>query len=147
MHPKSERVSSIVLLGLADDLVPELERVLSDERHAVYSRPFPAPSLLLKLIDELHAEIVFCAAAPTQYTRLLEALKERKPSVRLVVVSQRPEVSEWLETLEAGAWDYCAPPFEPARVRWILEGALKSRPASTQHLNLSRTSPFAPAPL
>ena len=40
------------------------------------------------------------------------------------MVSRFPEVSEWLDAMDAGASDYCASPFEPAQVRWILESNL-----------------------
>lgn len=39
----------------------------------------------------------------------------------MVVVSRLPEVEGWLNALEAGAADYCAAPFEPAQLGWLLE--------------------------
>ncbi len=130
MRQKSDCVSSIVLLGLADNLVSELARALSDQQLTVRSLPFPSPSRLSSLINGLDAGVVFCAAEPAQYARVLEAIDDRKLDIRLVVVSPQPEASEWLQVLEAGAWDYCAPPFDSTQVSWILESALRSRCAS-----------------
>ena len=130
MRQKSDRVWNIVLLGLADNLVPELARVLTNRQLTVRSLPFPCPSSLSSLIDGLDAEVVFCAAEPAQYTSVLEAIERQKPDIRLVVVSPQPEVSEWLQALEAGVSDYCAPPFESTQVSWILESALRARCAS-----------------
>ncbi len=42
----------------------------------------------------------------------------------VVVVSRLPEVSEWLDALDAGAADYCAAPFEHQHMSWLIESAL-----------------------
>lgn len=69
---------------------------------------------------------MFCPAEPEQYASLLEAMKAERPGVPVVVVSRLPEVSAWLHALELGAVDYCAPPFEPDHIQWILQSALKA---------------------
>jgi DNA-binding NtrC family response regulator len=43
-----------------------------------------------------------------------------------VVVSRHPEISDWLDSIEAGATDYCAAPFENAQVKWIVESSLRT---------------------
>jgi len=52
-------------------------------------------------------------------------MKAERPGLPVVAVSRLPEVSAWLNALELGAADYCAPPFEPAQIHWILQSALK----------------------
>ena len=140
MAKKSDGVSSVVLLGLADNLAPELRRALSGRQLAVCSVPFPNPlspsdlsgaSDLSHLLDGVDAEVVFCGAKPEQYTSVLGAIKQHKPGVPLVVVSRLPDVCEWLEALKAGACDYCAPPFESTQMGWILESALRARCGSS----------------
>ncbi|HLW78871.1 MAG TPA: hypothetical protein VKU44_04645 [Terriglobia bacterium] len=130
MRQKADCVSSVVLLGLAENLVPELAQALAGKQLRVRSLPFPGPASLSSVIEGLDAEVVFCAAEPTQYTSVLEAIGHQKPRIRLVVVSRQPEVAEWIEALEAGAWDYCAPPFDSTQLSWILASALGSRCAS-----------------
>jgi DNA-binding NtrC family response regulator len=120
-------ISKIVLFGLEDSLAAELARELAGQTQTVSSFPFLAASDCSALIDEAHADVVFCAAEPERYTPLLEVVKQKKPGLPIIVVSRCPETSQWLEVLEAGASDYCSPPFEPIQMRWILETALKSR--------------------
>ena len=35
------------------------------------------------------------------------------------------ETQEWLDALEAGAADYCAAPFEPVQLRWLLDAHMR----------------------
>jgi DNA-binding NtrC family response regulator len=56
---------------------------------------------------------------------LLEAIAHRWPELPVIVVSRMPEVSEWLDAIEAGAADYCAAPFESAHIQWILSSTLR----------------------
>ena len=44
--------------------------------------------------------------------------------VPVVVVSRIPETSEWLDAIDAGATDYCAAPFEPQHISWLVQSAL-----------------------
>jgi DNA-binding NtrC family response regulator len=122
--------SKIVLFGLADDLAAESRKVLAEQGHAVFSFPFVSAPHALILIEQLHADLVFCAAEPELYKTLLEAIKQKTSSLPFVVVSRQPDTSAWLDALQAGASDYCAPPFESISIRWILESALSSRRAA-----------------
>lgn len=75
------------------------------------------------------ADIVFCPSARPILREAL-ALFPRTP---VVVVSRLPEVEGWLDALEEGAADYCAPPFETIQIRWLLEthaGARQSMAAA-----------------
>ena len=125
---KRNSLSKIVLFGLADSVAAELVRGLSDQARAVYSFPCAPARDCLALIEELRPDLVFCAAEPERYTPLLEAVRLEKPGLPIIVVSRSGETSEWLNALEAGASDYCAPPFEATQIQWMLETAFKSRP-------------------
>ncbi len=117
----------IVLLGLDDSLARELRAVLT--KQDVYSEPFLSGTECLGTVERLGADLVFCAADPERYIDLLDAVRREKPDLPVVVVSRTPEVSEWLDAIEAGASDYCAAPFEPAHVQWILDSTLKHHSA------------------
>lgn len=71
------------------------------------------------------ARIVFCAC---ESGHLQEALLEF-PNLPIVVVSRLPEIVDWLDALEAGAADYCAAPFEPVQLRWLLDAHMRPRAA------------------
>ena len=71
------------------------------------------------------ARIVFCAAE----SGVLQQAMMQFPHVPVVVVSRLPETDDWLDALEAGAADYCAAPFEPAQLRWLLDAHMRPRQA------------------
>lgn len=72
-----------------------------------------------------HADIVFCPAVPALVSKALKAFRG-KP---VIVVSRLPEVEDWLDSLELGAADYCAAPFERAQLNWLLDTHLGARRA------------------
>lgn len=77
-------------------------------------------------------DVVFCPAQTLMLRSLLnlmalsvperqEANEEAKQAIpRLIATSRLPSEEEWLGALEAGAADYCAAPFEPVQLRWLL---------------------------
>ena len=115
----------IVLFGLDDALASELRRVLVSQQQTVFSEPFLAPRECLAVVDRVGAELIFCSSHGKRYAALLDAVSRLKPDLPVVVVSRVPETAEWLDAIEAGASDYCAAPFEPAHIQWILDSALK----------------------
>jgi DNA-binding NtrC family response regulator len=116
--------SNVVLLGLAEDLASESGRVLSEQGHKVYSFPLLSASSALNVLKQVHADLVFCPAEPERYNLLLDAITQKMTGLPLVVVSRHPDASAWLDALQAGASDYCTPPFESIHMRWIMESAL-----------------------
>lgn len=81
-------------------------------------------SISCHLTDEPRsADIVFCGWDPNEVSKRISAYG-CKP---VVIVSRLPDVSGWLDALEAGAVDYCASPFEPVQLRWILEAHLRGK--------------------
>jgi len=71
------------------------------------------------------AQIVFCAAD----SGALQEAMSQFPHIPVVVVSRLPETDDWLDALEAGAADYCAAPFEPVQLRWLLDAHMRPRQA------------------
>lgn len=123
---QSGTVPTVLLMGLAEGLAEELGKALSQEGCTVRCEPLSPRDLALRLIDRADADVVFCPAEPEQCAPLLEAMKTERPGLPVVAVSRLPEVSAWLDALERGAVDYCAPPFESAQIHWVLQSALKA---------------------
>jgi DNA-binding NtrC family response regulator len=124
---------TVVLMGLAEGLAEDLRKALSQQGCAVRSEPQAPRSLALRLIDQVEPDVVFCPAEREHFVPFLAAVRAKKPGLPVVVVSRLPEVPAWLDAMELGAADYCAPPFESIQIRWILQSALKtpcSKPAS-----------------
>lgn len=118
----------IVLFGLDDVLASELTDVLSCQRHSVLAEPYRSPGDCVGAVEQAGADVVFCCSERDKYMALLEAIGRKNPELPVIVVSRVPEVSEWLDAIEAGASDYCAAPFETSHIRWILESTLKRKP-------------------
>ena len=74
--------------------------------------------------DELEgvetADLVFCSALGAQLRHVLQVTQQGPARPPVIVVSRLPEVSRWLDAMEAGANDYCAAPFEKKHLGWIL---------------------------
>ncbi len=104
-----------LLFGVSEDLAGELLRPLSELcsliEHEKHHLTAPADS---------SAQVIFCGAD----TKIVSKLRKANPDAFIVVVSRHPEVSDWLDSIEAGATDYCAAPFETAQVQWILESSM-----------------------
>ncbi len=114
-----ETQKSIVLLGLPDALGRQLLQVLRRQTWAVVSQPC--------LSADFAADLIFCAAEPECYREVLDELKHKKPGLPVVVVSRLPDISNWLDAMEAGASDYCAPPFDARHIQWIVQSAFRSQ--------------------
>lgn len=104
---------SVHITGLDE----ELRTGLSEALRALSCRESNTPQM---------AQIVFCDWNPAQFGRRIKEF-DGKP---IVVVSRAGDVALWLDALEAGAADYCAPPFEPTQIRWILDALLQRRSRS-----------------
>jgi DNA-binding NtrC family response regulator len=121
---------NILLFGLDDALASELAGALVNQGRKFASTPFrPTPGGMKRAIRP-GIGLVFCPAETERYRLLLDFIRRERPELQVVVVSRRPEVSDWLDAIEAGAADYCSPPFESAQVRWIIENTLKYRHAA-----------------
>jgi DNA-binding response OmpR family regulator len=119
MMAQSVSATKFVLHHLDTTLAEQLAEAVSDSGRAFCSSG--SPSDCLTLAERLDANVVFCEAKPSQYRPLLAALRQKGLRLPVVVVSRLPEVSEWLDALDAGAADYCGAPFEHRQIRWLLE--------------------------
>ncbi len=118
---------TILLIGLEGALNTELAGALSQQGCRFQSQPraavYPPDAQLAEF------SLVFCAADSQCYEPVLESLRCRKLNIPVVIVSRGPDILGWLDALEAGASDYCSPPFEPVGVASIL-GNARSRLAA-----------------
>jgi DNA-binding response OmpR family regulator len=113
-------MARVVLSGLDIRSASQLAGLLEFDGHRVRRQHYLVP------VDEfLHADVVFVGGAPGQYLPLLRQLRGLNRSLPIIVVTPVPETTEWLNALEAGATDYCAPPFDMRQVRWLLMPAGK----------------------
>jgi DNA-binding response OmpR family regulator len=108
-------MAKVLLFGLERSLSNELNPVLEKLGQTVQIESSTSCAL-----DHTDANVVF-AAGDT-----LDAVRNKRPELPVVVVSRLPEVRGWLDALEAGATDYCGAPFEPAQVRWVLDSSLRA---------------------
>ncbi len=116
MMPKDP---NILLLGLEESVAAELACALRRNQQEFRSHS----CLPLEALDDFG--LVFCAADRQRYVNVLAFIRRLRLPLPLIVVSRQPDTSEWLDALEAGAADYCSPPFETVQIRWIVENALK----------------------
>lgn len=75
-------------------------------------------------IREQDPDIIFCPLSAELATVLASLIRE----VPVIVVSRIPDTREWINAMEAGACDYCAPPFEFSQMRWMLNAATHGSP-------------------
>lgn len=110
-------------------LICQMEPALERELKAALDHPAiqlkacscKDPALCAIEIATTHPDVVFISS----HVSLANLLQQVSRKVPVIVVSRNPETNEWLDAIEAGAADYCAPPFESAQLRWILQGAAR----------------------
>ncbi|HEY1204502.1 MAG: hypothetical protein ABSH46_04860 [Bryobacteraceae bacterium] len=117
----------IMLFALDNTLASELASVLTFERRAFRSAPFDPTAEGVRAAVPAGTALVFCSADRETYTLLLNLIKQEELELPVVVVSRHPETDEWLDAIEAGAADYCSPPFEAFQISWIIDNTLKYR--------------------
>ena len=110
--------SKALFCNLDDGLSRELRTALNDTLEIPTSE-FSSPSECLQEARTSESQIIFCPFS-TQLISLLSTLDSRVP---VVVVTRHPEAREWIDSIEAGATDYCAAPFEPRQLRWIMSSS------------------------
>jgi len=116
--------ANILVIGLEESLAAELTQCLSELRHRVFSERCVSPADWVRAMDRTAADLIFCTADPGAYEVLLKLLREEQRHVPVVVVSRLPEFDKWLDAMDAGAADYCAPPFETRLIRSIVDNLM-----------------------
>jgi len=114
--------TNFILHELDERLAAQLCRAAFKPGQAFYLAR--STSECLSLAERVRAGVVFCNSEPRRYQALLNEMKRQGLRLPVIVVSRIPEVSEWLDALDAGASDYCAAPFEPQHMAWLIESSL-----------------------
>ena len=99
---------SAILFHLEEKLEAELAASLTAASFGVQRVASAQP--------DVSGDLVFCTTGPA-----FHVAKALFPHLPVIVVSRLPDANEWLDALEAGAADYCAPPFEVIHLRWLIE--------------------------
>ena len=126
-----QQISSrrILLLGFEKAVYAKLAEILARQSHSVWPQPGGAGrrslQTSLQLIEESAADVVCCPADTAHYPLLVNEVKKRELRVPVVVVSDSPNLSEWLDAIQAGAWDYFGAPFEAAHIRHVIDNAVQ----------------------
>ncbi|MCC6340598.1 MAG: hypothetical protein IT166_00275 [Bryobacterales bacterium] len=96
-----------------------MEKELAGQlRNALHRQALPVTMETCDDVDSLRStspDLVF-SGFTTDLTNLLNAI-----TAPVVVVTRHPEPGEYLDAMDAGAADYCAAPFEPSHLGWILQ--------------------------
>src|SRR5580698_8754905 len=112
-------MAKVFVTGIEESIARALQQALAVERHHIEHRPCTAP-----VDDFLDADIVFAGGDAKQYLPLLQRVRQSRPALPFVVVTDFPRISEWLDALEAGATDYCSAPFQSRQISWLMESAV-----------------------
>lgn len=122
MLSQDNPTATFILHELDESLSAQLCKAAGGSRLVFYFSSSTADCLALA--KRLHADGVFCSSEPGECRKLLTRMKGKGLHMPVVVVSRIPEVSEWLGSIEAGATDYCAAPFEQRDISWLLRSVL-----------------------
>lgn len=112
--------ANVILFGLSEGLSNDLQQVLARLGGGLDAVPLESAEACLDIARQRGADVLFCAPDTT----LVRELRARCPHAVIIAASRFPNTDDWLDTIEAGANDYCAAPFETAQLRWILQSNL-----------------------
>ena len=101
---------------------------------ASVTRVLTVPIALPKGETEAY-DAVFCDwdCADGTWKEVLSKLRELDLQIPLIVLSRCGCEKEWVEVLEAGAFDFLVPPYNSAQIRAVLEHALASTQPGIPH--------------
>lgn len=112
--------ATVLFHGLDADLAVDLRQALAGFCEGIQAEVLEGAGQARAALRGGKATIVFCGTKP----EVVKDLRRINPNALIVAVSRLPETADWLNVIEAGADDYCAAPFEPHQLRWILDSTL-----------------------
>lgn len=113
---------SALLCQLEPSLQAELKTALSNPELAVSTYTCDGIGECRQFTRTRYPDILFCPLS-ADLPAFIACCGDEVP---VIVVSRVPDTREWIAAMEAGASDYCAPPFECSQLRWILTSASHS---------------------
>ena len=119
---------NILLLG-SDSDSDRLDRIINP--YANLARAASARDALAEVNSGIY-DVVLCPwdVPDASWRTVLEQLHRRRPEIPVIVFHHCGCEQEWLEVLEAGAFDLLCPPYEEGPVMARIEHAVASRYAS-----------------
>ena len=120
------------VLFIGNDDGAEVAEILA--QFAAVTQVLTVPTTLPKEEREAY-DVVFCDwnCADGTWHDVLLRLKELSLQVPLVVLSRCGCEKEWVEVLEAGAFDFLVPPYTTTQILAVLEHALESTQPGVAH--------------
>ena len=109
--------ANVLFFGIDPELASDLQQALTGLCDGAQREALPGAADSLSTLKDGDVDLVFCNAD----TNVIRNLRSTAPHTLLVAIGRFPEVSDWIDSLEAGADDYCAAPFERHQLRWIFE--------------------------
>jgi DNA-binding NtrC family response regulator len=113
----------VLLLGSDEDWFA-LEELLA--QHAVVTGVRSVSEALAELAKEDY-DVLFCQRNTATWRTVLAELRNRRAELPVIVFCHSGGEGEWVEALEAGAFDLLAPPYNHDRIVAALESALASQ--------------------
>lgn len=110
-----------LLLGLDDSTAQGLAPILKRRGYTVDQQALRLSGDYSDLLRSLQPDVVFCAAEGEAYLGLIEQARASMPGLPIIVVGRCAEPRQWLDALDAGAYDFCVPPFESVAIGWVLD--------------------------
>lgn len=126
-----QTVPKVLFIGSNSDGA-EVAEILA--QFASVTRALTVPSALPVEGTEAY-DAVFCDwdCADGTWRGVLSKLKELNLQIPLIVLSRCGCEKEWVEVLEAGAFDFLVPPYTSTQILAVLEHALASSQPSMAH--------------
>ena len=118
------RVPEVLLICDADERTI-LQKVL--EPHAELTCAY-TPEEMCEQLERASYDALFCARSLSMgsWREVLEEVRQFYPHLPVIIVSRTADEQEWLEVLEAGAFDLLGPPYYERVLLSVLEHAMVS---------------------
>ena len=121
------RVPEVLLLCDVDEKAI-LQKVL--EPHAELTCVC-SPEEMFEQLERASYDALFCARSLSMgsWREVLEEVRQFYPQLPVIIVSRTADEREWLEILEAGAFDLLTPPYHQRALLYVLAHAMVSHDA------------------
>jgi len=120
------RVPDVLLLSADRSEIAQIEGILKQ-----YANLTPTDDLsqVMDLLANRDFDALFCAWSfqKGSWMDVLEGVRMCRPDLPVIVLAPGPNVREWTEVLEAGAFDLLVPPHDGRSVQAVLEHAAATR--------------------
>ena len=117
-------MAKVLFIGLDAVLADQLAPLVKAHEFDIEAKPANVRPFELR-----GADVVFASGDDAHYRELLSAVRADNTLLPYIVVSRLPEVSQWIDALEAGATDYCAAPFESRQIEWLMRAVSPAKNA------------------